>query len=163
ELHLSAHGAGSLLLAPMVPLLTARGQIKSGSLAGAPGYGLHITSCCLSAPACTTAAFHEDYAPALASGAMRHLILWQIDQRAERRDRWTDLYGRSFLQLVANALECRPRVPGMREGTPLLGLASATRFDGEVQQLVAETRMSVVPQSDEREPAAMPLAGIART
>jgi len=112
ELHLVAHSAGSIFMAPIVEAMAARGQL--------------IASCTLWAPACTLALFRECYQPAIESGAIERFTLFTLTDDAENDDHCARVYNKSLLYLVSNAFEARYRIPLLRpRGEPLLGLASS--------------------------------------
>ena len=61
ELHLVGHSAGAIFHAPLVQLLTSRGNIKAGALKGVQGFGLPIKTCTLWAPADWRTEVHYEY------------------------------------------------------------------------------------------------------
>ncbi|HEY9541575.1 MAG TPA: C1 family peptidase, partial [Luteimonas sp.] len=65
ELHLAAHSAGSILLAPLLQLLTSKGQIIGGPAHGMLGMDRRIASVNLWAPAITMDMFLMSYVPAI--------------------------------------------------------------------------------------------------
>ncbi|MET4729609.1 hypothetical protein ABIE09_003423 [Lysobacter enzymogenes] len=126
ELHLAGHSAGSILLAPLVQLLTADGVVPSGPAVGQQGLGLTIESVALWAPAITVELFLDTYAPALRSGKIKRLALFTLTDKAENDDHCASIYHKSLLYLVAHAFEQQPRSwinRRLRNGTPLLGMA----------------------------------------
>ena len=68
SVHVVGHSAGSILLAPLVQLLTHAGEIPRGPLAGEQGLGMTIDTCTLWAPACTVACFDLHYRPSIEAG-----------------------------------------------------------------------------------------------
>lgn len=110
EVHFLAHGAGSLLLGPLFREFCRAGH--------------HAASLQLWAPACSLDFFHTHYAESLAAGAALRVGLYTLKDAAERADHCANLYHKSLLHLIANALEDRPRRPG-QPGTPLLGLETS--------------------------------------
>jgi hypothetical protein len=108
EIHLVGHSAGSILHAPLVKLLGER--------------GLPIESCTLWAPACTVDLFRENYLPAIEAKAIKRFSLYVLDDATERGDNCAGVYNKSLLYLVSDAFEDQCRIPGFREGVPLLGL-----------------------------------------
>jgi len=143
EIHLVGHSAGSILLGPLVQLLTAKGSFASGPLQGVEGAGLEIASCTLWAPACTTALFKEMYLPAIQSKALGKFAIYCLNDKAERDDDCARIYNKSLLYLVSNALEDTPRIPPMganvpgqhtekalrNTGVPVLGMEKFLRSD----------------------------------
>jgi len=109
EIHLVAHSAGAILQAPLVGLLAER--------------GLPVESCTLWAPACTVELFNASYRAAIASGDLKRLSLFVLDQEAEQDDHCADIYHKSLLYLVSNAFEGAGRIPGFRDGVPIVGMA----------------------------------------
>src|SRR3546814_20424019 len=65
ELHLAAHSAGSILLAPLLQLLTSKGQIIGGPAQGMLGMDRRTASVHIWAPAITMAMFRMSYVPAM--------------------------------------------------------------------------------------------------
>jgi|KBSMisStaDraftv2_1062788.scaffolds.fasta_scaffold17731_4 hypothetical protein len=136
ELHLVGHSAGSIFLAPLVQLLTEKGSITQGPLAGSTGFGRTIASCTLWAPACTMDLFHQLYAPAIEAGQLRRFSLFTLTDQAERDDNCANIYHKSLLYLVSNAFENRPRIPLVRDGVPILGMEKFAKADAELVKLV---------------------------
>ena len=138
ELHLVGHSAGSIFLAPLVQLLTEKGGIAAGPLAGSTGFGRTIASCTLWAPACTMDLFHQLYAPAIESGRLRRFSLFTLTDQAERDDNCANIYHKSLLYLVSNAFESKPRIPLVRDGVPILGMEKFAKEDAELVKLVGD-------------------------
>jgi hypothetical protein len=109
EIHLVGHSAGSIFLAPVIKKLTD-GKIP-------------IRSVSLWAPACTVEIFEEFYEREIASGMIENFDLYTLDDPTERDDDCAGIYHKSLLYLVSDAFEKTPRIPGIKEGVPLLGLA----------------------------------------
>jgi len=105
EIHVGGHSAGSIFMAPLVQLLTAKGKITSGPLKGATGLGLTIASCTLWAPGITEEDFNATYLPVLQAGKIQRFALYTLTDEAERADNVGRIYNKSLLYLVANALE----------------------------------------------------------
>jgi hypothetical protein len=85
--------------------------------------GLKIATCTLWAPACTIQLFEDTYRPAIKSKAIEHFSLFTLTDEAEQADNCGNIYHKSLLYLVSNALEKRPRIPIFRSaGEPLLGM-----------------------------------------
>ncbi|HZH44462.1 MAG TPA: C1 family peptidase [Lysobacter sp.] len=160
ELHLAAHSGGSVLLAPLVQLLTADGVVPSGPAAGMQGLGRRIESLALWAPAATVDLFLDAYAPAIEAGAIRRAALFTLTERAEQDDQCAGVYHKSLLYLVAHALEAQPRSwidRDRRHGTPLVGM---TRFieDGPpaLRALIASGRLDWIRSPNTGVPVGSP-------
>jgi pimeloyl-ACP methyl ester carboxylesterase len=108
EIHLVGHSAGAIFHARLAEYLA--------------GKGVPIASLTLWAPACTIDLFEEVYRPLIDSGAIGRFHLFTLDDATERDDHCANIYHKSLLYLVSHALEKRPRIPLIQEGTPLLGL-----------------------------------------
>lgn len=119
EIHLVGHSAGSILHAPIVKLLAAR--------------GLPIETCTLWAPACTVELFKEFYVPAMESKALRKLTVYALKDKTERDDDCAKIYNKSLLYLVSNAFEDQARIPFFRDGVPILGMEKA--FDPALRKI----------------------------
>jgi hypothetical protein len=133
ELHVVAHSAGSIFLAPFLQLLASKGKIKTGPMKGRTGHGAKIASCTLWAPAITTELFQETYLPVINSKQIDTFSLYTLTDDVERDDHCAHVYNKSLLYLVAHALEDVtriPLVPGRRHGTPILGMDKFVRGDG---------------------------------
>jgi hypothetical protein len=125
ELHLVAHGAGSNFFTPMVQMLTtpAECKIEDGPMKGRTGLGFPLTTCTLWAPANTIAEFNIIYRRAMVNGDIKRLSLYTLSEQAERKDHCAHIYYKSFLYLVAHALEQDLCIPFLcPQGTPLVGL-----------------------------------------
>ena len=124
ELHLVGHSSGAILLAPLVQLITSEAgkgkKIEGGPMRGQQGLGLRIASVALLAPSSAIESFRDTYMPAIQSGTIGRFALFTLTDEAELTDH-CEVYGRSLLYLVSNALERRPRVPGA-SGVSLLGM-----------------------------------------
>ncbi|HEX8169989.1 MAG TPA: C1 family peptidase [Thermoanaerobaculia bacterium] len=117
EVHLVAHSAGSILFGPLANLLAS----KEGAAAhGVTGYGVPIKTCTLWAPACTMKFFEQFYAPVMSR--IGQFSIFTLTDRAEQDDNCAGIYNKSLLYLVSNALEDTPHIPGLRDGTPILGM-----------------------------------------
>lgn len=126
EIHLAAHSAGSILMAPLLQLLTRPGQVIGGPAHGMRGLGGRVASVTLWAPAVDMDTFLQAYVPAISSRAVARASLFTLTDSAERDDHCMRLYNKSLLYLVARALEKQPRSwidQRLREGTPLAGMA----------------------------------------
>ncbi|CAN5775132.1 hypothetical protein BH11PSE13_BH11PSE13_32790 [soil metagenome] len=119
EIHMVGHSAGSILHAPVVKALAAR--------------GLSIETCTLWAPACTVDVFKKFYMPAMESKAIRKLTVYALKDNTERDDNCARIYNKSLLYLVSNAFEDKERIPLFRDGAPILGMEKA--FDDDLRAL----------------------------
>jgi hypothetical protein len=135
DLHMVGHSAGSIFLGPLAQLLTEKGVIDDGPLKGSTGFGRTIASCTLWAPACTMDLFHQLYAPAIKADRLRRFSLFTLTDKAECDDDCANIYHKSLLYLVSNALESRPRIPLVRDGVPMLGMEKFAKDDALVKTL----------------------------
>lgn len=108
EIHMVGHSAGSILLAPVVRLLTDR--------------GLKVETCTLWAPACTVELFRSAYLPAMQKGTLGKMAVFALSDKTERDDNCAKIYNKSLLYLVSAAFEKVSRIPLFREGEPILGM-----------------------------------------
>ncbi|MFZ0409413.1 MAG: C1 family peptidase [Cyanobium sp.] len=116
ELHLVGHSAGSILLAPLLSYLLAK--------------GVRPSTCTLWAPACTVSLFREHYLPAIEAQALAELALFSLTDQAEQDDDCARIYNKSLLYLVSNALEKTVRIPMLRpDGEPILGMEKFLEAD----------------------------------
>lgn len=126
ELHVAGHSAGSILMAPLVQLITTRGQIGAGPAAGMLGMGGRIASVNLWAPAIDMDAFLMSYVPVIEAGGIDRTCLFTLTDAAENDDNCARIYNKSLLYLVAHALERQPRSwieRRLAQGTPIAGMA----------------------------------------
>jgi alpha-beta hydrolase superfamily lysophospholipase len=144
DIHLVGHSAGAIFLAPVVQLLTSDGLIGSGPMRGATGAGLTAATCTLWAPACTTSLFKETYFPAIKSSAIGNYTQYSLNDPAERNDNCANIYHKSLLYLVSHAFETEERVPGQREGTPILGMATAIDKDSTIKDMFDQGKAELV-------------------
>lgn len=135
EVHVVGHSAGSIFHAPIVRLLTAKGQITSGFMKGETGYGLKVASCTLWAPACTVDLFKDAYLPSLEARTLKQFALFVLSNKTELDDQCANIYHKSLLYLVSNALETLPRIPGFRDGIPMLGMEKFINADQDLCDL----------------------------
>lgn len=108
ELHLIGHSAGSIMLGRMLE------RLKQKDLAD------HVRSVHLYAPACSVGFANRYYAPH--EDIMQRLYLHLLSDRRERNDNVGQIYRKSLLYFVSNALEADPR-------TPILGLQNVFQPD----------------------------------
>ena len=121
ELHLIGHSAGAVILGRLLSRLAQKDLINS------------VVSVHLYAPACTVAFANRYYATQ--TRIMKRLYLDILSDARERDDNVAQIYRKSLLYLVANALEADTR-------TPILGLANvfnANYFGWNGSSKTAET------------------------
>ncbi|MCL1633351.1 C1 family peptidase [Luteimonas sp. SX5] len=126
ELHIAAHSGGSVLMAPLLQLLTRPGQIIGGPAHGMSGLGGRVESVNLWAPAVTMDMFLMSYVPAIESKAVDRACLFTLTDKAENDDHCAGIYHKSLLYLVAHAFEAQARSwvdRRLSQGTPLAGMA----------------------------------------
>ena len=126
EIHLAAHSAGSILMAPLLQLLTRPGQVIGGPAHGMLGMGGRVASLSLWAPAIDMDTFIQACMPAIESRAVERAALFTLTDAAEQDDHCLRIYNKSLLYLVARAFERQPRNwidRRLRQGTPLAGMA----------------------------------------
>lgn len=112
ELHVVGHSAGSIILGHMLNALNKRMLDQKDN-----GLAQRVTTLSLFAPACTVAFANDSYAkyPEL----MKRLHLDILSDKVERADNVAQIYRKSLLYLVSNALEADVH-------TPILGLDRVT-------------------------------------
>lgn len=155
EIHLIAHSAGAILMAPVVQRLCATGPVPDGAAQGLPGLGLGVASCTLWAPACNTALFKSAYAPAISDGTLSRFALYCLDDKTERDDDCAGLYHKSLLYLVSNAFEKAKRIPGFRQGEPLAGLHRSLEADPALSALLQHPGCELVVSPNEEPPGTL--------
>lgn len=124
EINVVGHSAGAVLLGPLLQLLTQTHQLK-------------INTCTLWAPACTVQHFEEDYAPLIQTQAVDRFTVYTLTDKAEQDDDCAGIYHKSLLYLVSNAFEDKERIPGLRDGVPLLGMQKFLDADPALLKLVS--------------------------
>src|SRR5690554_491672 len=126
EIHIAAHSAGSILMAPLVQLFTRPGQVIGGPAQGMLGMGGRLASVTLWAPAVDMDTFIQAYVPAISSRQVARAALFTLTDSAEQDDHCLRIYNKSLLYLVARAFEKQPRSwidNRLRQGTPIAGMA----------------------------------------
>lgn len=144
EIHIAGHSAGSIFMAPLVSALASSGRIEQGPMKGKKGLGRTITTCTLWAPACTIALFKDTYLPVIQSGGLERFGLFTLTDRAEQDDHCAHIYHKSLLYLVSSAFEDRPRIPLLRDGEPILGMAKFVAEDTDLKKLFRSARATWV-------------------
>ena len=135
EVHIACHSAGSIFLAPWVQLLTTAGRIDSGPMVNKNGHGRTVSSCSLWAPAMTTELFKQTYMPAIQSDMIERFALYTLTEEAELDDTCANIYSKSLLYLVSNALEEKVHIPLLQpEGEPLLGMHKFIKKDQAIER-----------------------------
>jgi hypothetical protein len=145
EIHLVAHSAGSILMAPLIRLLTSNGTIAEGYLNGDTGPGLKVRSCTLWAPACTIDLFKKAYLPSIKNKTLEKFAIFTLTEKAEQDDHCAHIYNKSLLYLVSNALEEKQRIPFTRkDGIPLLGIQKFVERDEHLTELKESGELDLV-------------------
>lgn len=144
ELHLVGHSAGSIFLAPLAQLLAAEGEIGRGPIKGRSGHGLPVNSLTLWAPACTIELFDDCYRDLIEHGKIKRSTLFCLNDKTEQDDNCARIYNKSLLYLVSNAFENKPRIPALRDGVALLGMAKAIGKDKALSQLIDSGKIDLV-------------------
>ncbi len=114
ELHLIGHSAGAIILGRLLSRLAQKDLIDS------------VTSVHLYAPACTVAFANRYYATQ--TWIMNRLYLDILSDARERDDNVAQIYRKSLLYLVANALEADVRMPVL--GLANVFVANYSAWDG---------------------------------
>jgi hypothetical protein len=158
ELNLVGHSAGGIFHAPLTQLVTSAADkpINTGPLKGETGLGLKLKTIQLWAPGSTLALCKQTYWPAIQAGAVQQFALYTLSDKTERDDVCANLYRKSVLYLVSNALENPPRKPGVTTPEPLLGLTRDAADDADMQAILAQpnTEWIVATESNPAEPDA---------
>ena len=138
EVHVAGHSAGCILLGPVVSGLTERGR--------------KIESCTLWAPACTIGVFDTHYRPAIEANQVRRFGLFTLTDDAEQDDNCADIYHKSLLYLVDNALEEVPSAGRRQREDRILGLEHVIRGEGLSDFLAAAANADWVLSPNDRLP-----------
>lgn len=152
ELHLVGHSAGSIFLAPLAQLLATKGKIAKGPIAGRSGAGLKIGSLTLWAPACTLDLFKDCYQPLIEKGVIARSALFCLDDQSEQDDHCARIYNKSLLYLVSNAFETVARIPAVRDGVPILGMARSIKRDADLARLIQSGATELVLAPNDHAP-----------
>ena len=113
QVHAVGHSAGSIFHAHFMVELVAR-KVK-------------VRSAQFLAPAIRNDLFHQILSPLLGN-RIKHLTVFTMNKRREKRDSVAKIYGQSLLYLIYETLERRRR-------TPILGLEESLRGDKITRQL----------------------------
>jgi hypothetical protein len=141
EVHLAGHSAGSIFHAPLVQYLTSKGVLPGAAWGGAKGLGVKVKTCSLWAPALRMQDFHETYFPAIQAGALEHFALYTLADEAERSDHCANIYRKSLLYMVSNALE-------EHYEEPILGMEKFVQVDKDLQKLFSKGKARWVKAPD---------------
>ena len=112
KIHLVGHSTGAVVIAHLLKILKQ--------------FPMKIESCTLLAPGCTVELFHENYLPVLQRKTalqLKNVVIYNLKDELERDDHVIQIYRKSLLYLVSNALE-------PKKEQPLLGME---RFQGLVR------------------------------
>jgi hypothetical protein len=131
EINFIGHSAGSIFHGPLLQLVTQSHQLR-------------VNSCTLWAPACTTKFFKSDYLPLIQSKAIDKFVSFILTDKAENDDDCAKIYNRSLLYLVSNAFEDEARIPGFRDGWPILGMQKFIRKDKALNNLFSGGQAELV-------------------
>lgn len=88
--------------------------------------------------------FTESYAPLITRMRIEDFTLFTLTDSVEQDDHCANIYHKSLLYLVSNALEARSGSPPAREGVPLLGMARFVEKDPGVSELIKAKRLDWV-------------------
>ena len=144
EIHVVGHSAGSIVLAPLLQLLTSTGTIPTGPLKGTRGLGLKVASCSLWAPACTLQLFKDFYLSSIKNKTIKRFALFALTDKAEQNDHCANIYHKSLLYLVSNAFESKERIPLLRDGIPILGMEKFIIGDDDLKALFKSATADLV-------------------
>jgi hypothetical protein len=159
EVHIAGHSAGGIFHAPLVQYFTSDSQI--GTMEDATGLGRTIASCTLWAPGIRLAQFHETYLPAIKAQRIERFSLFTLTDEVEQDDNCANIYHKSLLYLVSNALEEITQSPQTGErsfigtdhiGEPLLGLDKFVGKDPELKNLFKNPNAEWVLAPNKRRP-----------
>jgi len=142
EINVVGHSAGSVFHGPLLRLLTQTHQLK-------------VNSCTLWAPACTVPFFKSDYLPLIQSKAIDKFAAFVLTDRAENDDDCAKIYNRSLLYLVSNAFEDEARIPGFRDGWPILGMQKFINKDKALDSLFGGGQAELVLSPNSEPPASL--------
>jgi predicted chitinase len=134
EIHLIGHSAGAILLAPFLKLLSDR--------------QLRVETCTLWAPACGVDLYRSSYLRAAQAGTLARLALFALREEIEEADDCARIYNKSLLYLVSNAFEKKPRIPGFRDGMPILGLEKFLTPDLRAELQAAGGELVLAPNDE---------------
>ncbi len=143
EVHVAGHSAGSIFHAPLVQYFTSKGKLRGAGWAGTQGLGKKIRTCTLWAPGIRMQDFRETYLPAIRSGGVGHFSLYTLTDEAERSDNCANIYRKSLLYMVSNALE-------VDYGMPLLGMEKFVQDDKDLQALIASGTVRWIKAPDDK-------------
>lgn len=142
EINFIGHSAGSVFHGPLLRLVTQTHKLK-------------VNTCTLWAPACTVPFFKSDYLPLIQSKAINRFAAFILTDKAENDDDCAKLYNRSLLYLVSNAFEDEARIPGFRDGWPILGMQKFIGKDAVLSQLFSDGQAELVLSPNSEPPASL--------
>lgn len=134
KIHVVGHSAGGVFLAPFLQLLASR-NIEAGPLQGEQGHDIPVETSILWAPACSVHLFTQTYLPLIEQKLIRRFVVHTLTDEAEQDDSCLNIYHKSILYLVSNALEEQAHIPRIQEGTALLGMANFIQRDTSLKNL----------------------------
>ncbi len=158
EIHIAGHSAGSIFMAPLVQLISSKGNVDVNSLKAETGFtwsatqglGLKVKTCTLWAAACTTGLFDATYLPAIQSGQIGEFTLFNLKDGSEQDDNCGKIYNKSLLYLVSNAFErqlCSPLKKLLDKnkcGEAILGMDKFASQHGGLSALIKQQRVDYV-------------------
>jgi hypothetical protein len=147
EIHVAGHSAGSIFHAPLVEYFTSKGNLKGAGWLNARGLNKKIASCSLWAPGIRIDSFHKMYLPAIESGSIERFGLYTLTDEAERDDHCANVYHKSLLYMVSNALE-------ERYEEPILGMEKFVEADDKLKELFGSGRARWVRAPNNSRPPA---------
>ncbi|MEO6117863.1 MAG: C1 family peptidase, partial [Methylotenera sp.] len=130
EIHLVGHSAGSIFHSGIIKLLTAA--------------KVQIKTCTLWAPACTVDLFKSSYLPAIENQIIQKFAIFVLKDAIEQDDNCAKIYNKSLLYLVSNAFEKIWRIPGFRDGEPILGMEKFISADPTLNKLIKNKTIDLV-------------------
>jgi hypothetical protein len=143
EVHVAGHSAGSIFHAPLVQYITSKGKMRGAGWGSTQGLGKKIATCTLWAPGIRMQDFHETYYPAIKSGGIERFSLYTLTDEAERCDHCANIYRKSLLYLVSNALEDDYAVP-------ILGMEKFVQEDADLMALFNSDKARWVKAPDDK-------------
>ncbi|TWI04664.1 C1A family cysteine protease [Luteimonas cucumeris] len=163
ELHVAGHSAGSILMAPLVQLLTTPGRISGGPADGMAGMGAKLASVNLWAPAITVELFLMTYARAIEAKRIDRTCLFTLTDKAENDDHCAGVYHKSLLYLVAHAFEAQARSwidRRLAQGTPIAGMARFIEAKTPADQALGYERLHELRRTGRLDWVQAPISGL---
>jgi len=147
EIHVAGHSAGSIFHAPLVQYFTSKGSLKGEGWVDAKGLNKKIASCSLWAPGIRIDSFHQTYLPAIESGGIERFGLFTLTDATERNDHCANVYHKSLLYMVSNALE-------ERYEEPILGMEKFVEADDKLKAIFGSGRARWIKAPNNSRPPA---------